>query len=372
MNSLFYPADILVPAENIDMQKWSVIACDQHSSEKEYWDELDRYVGNDPSTLRMMLPEAYLDRDPESETEKINNTMRQYLDTGVFRTLENSYVYVERTLSSGSVRKGLIGALCLDQYDYSRTSSSPVRATEGTVEERLPARIKIRENAALEMPHVMVFVNDPENILFSGCSDSACKSDDVRKVYDFELNFGGGHLKGWQIPADSEIGKNIDHALCELEKAPMAMAIGDGNHSLAAAKKSGSKYALVELVNIHDEAVSFEPIHRVIFHTDPKSFSDELEKLNLDAIADYAKKISAAEEFCQSYIRKFGGEVDYIHNDETAIEMGEKPGCAALLLPKMEKHQLFESVEANGPFPKKSFSIGHAEDKRYYLECRCL
>ena len=359
------------------MEKWSVVACDQHSSEPEYWKALDGYVGNAPSTLRLMLPEAYLDRDVNRETALINETMKNYLSSGVFRCVEDSYIYVERTLANGKVRRGLMGALNLAEYDYSTDSTSLIRATEGTVEDRLPARVKIREGAALEMPHIMVFINDPENKLFDSAVEF-CRSGEVEPLYDFELNMGGGHIKGSRLYGSG--AKRISDILSSLEDAivnssgdnlhPAVIAVGDGNHSLATAKKCGSAYALVELVNIYDPSIEFEPIHRVVFDTDSSSFSTEFETLGLDNISNYAEKVRAAESFCCEYVHKHGGYIDYIHNDETALELGSRPNCAALLLSKPDKAKLFSSIEKHGPFPKKSFSIGHAEDKRYYLECR--
>ena len=349
------------------MEKWSVIACDQYSSEPNYWKSLDEYIGDAPSALRLMLPEAYLGGDEDGENDKIIQSMHQYLDGNVFRTIENSYILVERTLPGGSIRKGLVGALNLDTYDYSPVSSSPVRATENTVEDRLPPRIKIRYRAPLEMPHIMVFVNDPENILFGGIS-----GNDV--LYDFNLNMGGGHIKGSRISGAS--ADNVDRLLSTLEASlpqdSPVMAVGDGNHSLAAAKKCGSRYALVELVNIYDPSIVFEPIHRVLFSTDTRDFDERLSSLNLEGIAGYADKINAADEFCKEYVAKHGGYIDYIHDDATAIEMGSRPGCAALLLPAMNRDELFPYIKEHGVYPKKSFSIGCAADKRYYLECALI
>lgn len=332
---LLSKTDILIPRIGTDMCRWAVIACDQHTSEKEYWSKLDSYVGEAPSTLRLMLPEAYLD-GPDM-TEAINAEMRNYLASGVFRTIENSYIYVERTLKSGLVRKGLIGALNLREYDYTAGSRSAIRATEGTVESRLPARVRIRENAALEMPHVMVF------------TEQAFPITKLELLYDFELNMGGGHIKGWRADAD----------LSGIKR----MAIGDGNHSLATAKLCGSESALVEIVNIYDDAIVFEPIHRVMLDTDTSYLDEKIMHCN---------DVAEAEAFCRSYTEQHGGYIDYIHNDDTAVRLGSMEGCAAVLLPAFNKSTLFNDVFTKGPYPKKSFSIGLADDKRYYLECRKL
>lgn len=372
MKTLFSRTNILLPAPGTDMEKWSVIACDQHSSEPEYWQDLDRLVAHSPSTLRLMLPEAFLDRDVRTESETINATMRTYLSSGVFTEIPDSYIYVERTLASGAVRRGLIGALELSEYDYTKGSSSLIRATEGTVEDRLPARVAIRKNAAIEMPHVMVFTDDRQDLLFSSVGKGEC-------LYDFDLSAGGGHIRGWRLSGAA--ADRIDAALqvlCEESEkrypglSPAVFAIGDGNHSLATAKKCGDSKALVELVNINDPAITFEPIHRVLFDTDTADFISRFGSsiTRIPAQDNYAGLVSETEAFCQEYIRIHGGSVDYIHNDETALSMGQRENCAAVLLPPLEKTKLFDCIIRNGVFPKKSFSIGHAEDKRYYLECR--
>ena len=416
MKRIFDRADILLP-QNCDMTKWSVVACDQFSSQPEYWAALEQANAGFPSTLHLMFPEAYLEtRDQFAEAEKINAEMERYLAEGVFRTLPASYVYIERTLHSGEVRRGLLGVLDLDAYDYSKGSTSPIRATEGTIESRLPPRVRVREGAALEMPHIMVFIDDPENGVM-GLLDASKGS--LPALYDFDLSAGGGHIRGWQVSgaAADKLEAAID-ALSDPEMlharyggaAPVIYAMGDGNHSLATAKKCWesikpgltaaerethpARYSLVELVNIHDPAIGFEPIHKVLFETDPGAFlaeaGDSLSALGGDADTCHTLRlvtaagerelcvrgltigqlIGAAEETCQTYLAKHGGKIDYIHNDDTALEMGCRSDGAAILLPRMEKGELFPSVVRSGPFPKKSFSIGHAQDKRYYLECR--
>ena len=373
---IFNRADILIPSTSVEMEKWSVIACDQHSSEPEYWDALDRFVGSAPSTLRMMLPEAYLAKDIRKETEAIHRVMRKYLESDVFAEVRDSYIYVERSLPSGVVRRGLVGLVDLDLYDYSRDSVSPIRATEGTVEERLPARVRIRNDAPLEMPHIMIFINDPKNCVFNNVEPGQI-------LYDFELNCGGGHLVGRQITGPS--ADKIDQAFQQLtadanaqyrETAPVVLAVGDGNHSLATAKKCGDRYALAEIVNINDESIVFEPIHRVLFGTDTaefvRQFGTQIVRMEKIEGEGYAALIARTDKFCRDYLAVHGGTVDYIHNDDAAVEMGSRKNCAAILLPVLDKTTLFDSIVRDGPFPKKSFSIGHAEEKRYYLECRKL
>ncbi len=412
MERIFSRADILLPRDG-DMTRWSVVACDQFTAQPEYWAALEQMAEGVPSTLHLMLPEAYLDRcDPLTEAQRINAEMRRYLEDGVFRALPDSYVYIERTLRSGVLRRGLLGVLDLEAYDYAAASESPIRATEGTVESRLPPRVQVRRGAALEMPHVMVFFDDP--------ADSVLGAVDREKaalpvVYDFDLSAGGGHITGRQLTgaAADRVDAAVDRlgeAAYRTDKTPLLFAMGDGNHSLATAKKCWeelkptlseerrrthpARYSLVELVNIHDPAIRFEPIHRVCFDTAPADFLTAAEQFFAARSLPGANRhtircmtaegersaavtgrtigevIAAAEEFCRSYTETHGGRIDYIHNDDTALELGRTPGSAALLLPRMEKGELFSSVRASGPFPKKSFSIGHAEDKRYYLECR--
>ncbi len=416
MKRIFARADILLPRA-CDMTKWSVVACDQFSSQPEYWDALERETAGVPSTLHLMLPEAYLEtRDQFAEAEKINAEMERYLAGGVFRTLEDSYVYLERTLADGAVRRGLLGVLDLDAYDYAKDSVSPIRATEGTIESRLPPRVRVREGAALEMPHIMVFIDDPQNGVM-GFLDR--EKGTLPALYDFDLCAGGGHLRGWQVSGVAADGMEAaldalaDPAMLRArygDAAPVLFAMGDGNHSLATAKKCWeaikprlseaerethpARYSMVELVNIHDPAITFEPIHKVLFETDPEAFlseaGDALATLSGAANGCHTLRlltaagerevtirgltigqiIGAAEDVCQAYMARRGGRIDYIHNDDTAAEMGRRASGAAILLPRMEKSELFPSIVRSGPFPKKSFSIGHAQDKRYYLECR--
>jgi len=413
MSKLFTTGDILLP-KNADMEKWSVIACDQFTSMPEYWDEVGKRVGDSPSTLRLMLPEAYLEiKDSASETEKINSAMREYLDSGVFRTVENSFIYVEREMTVGGTRKGILGLLDLEGYDYASRSGSPVRCTEGTVESRLPPRVKVREGATLEMPHVVVFVDDPKWTMSKGL-------EKCEELYGFDLMDGGGHILGRRVcgEAAEQVEKALD-ALCEpiylenryhLEgRPPVIMAVGDGNHSLATAKlcwerikqnlspdeREGhpARRSLVELVNIHDDTVRFEPIHRVLFDTDSGAFFAEAEKyLAAESRAGQTHSftlcrageektvtlsgytigvaIDIGQRFCEDYLSRHGGKIDYIHDDDTAISMSGKPGCCGILFPTIEKDSLFPSIIQSGAFPAKSFSIGPARDKRYYLECR--
>ncbi len=393
---VFTPADILLPRVD-DMTKWSCIACDQFTAEPEYWREAERIVGSEPSTLRLMLPEAWLGvRDSAAETRKIYAAMKDYVNRGIFRTVEDSFVYVERTLPSGAVRRGLVGKLDLECYDWAPGSATPVRATEGTVESRLPARVEVRRGATLEMPHIMVFIDDPENAVIPSAAGGEA-------LYDFELMLGGGHIRGSRVTG--EAAERLTAAL-EAPEGAVRFAMGDGNHSLAAAKRCWeqikrnlpeselethpARYALAEIVNIHDEAVTFEPIHRVLLETVPRGFIEEAaarlprgkgqavtllagrREMEIETGMPLGALVALVDELLGDWRREHGGEPDYIHGDEEARALGGRPSSVGVLLPRLEKAELFPYITEHGPYPKKSFSIGHARDKRYYLECRAI
>ena len=393
---VFTPADILLPRVD-DMTKWSCIACDQFTAEPEYWREAERIVGSEPSTLRLMLPEAWLGvRDSAAETRRIYAAMKDYVNRGIFRTVEQSFIYVERTLPSGAVRRGLVGKLDLECYDWAPGSATPVRATEGTVESRLPARVEVRRGATLEMPHIMVFIDDPENSVIPSAAGGEV-------LYDFELMLGGGHIRGSRVTG--EAAERLTAAL-EAPEGAVRFAMGDGNHSLAAAKRCWeqikrnlpeselethpARYALAEIVNIHDEAVTFEPIHRVLLETAPRGFIEEAaarlprgkgqavtllagrREMEIETGMPLGALVALVDELLGDWRREHGGEPDYIHGDEEARALGGKPSSVGVLLPRLEKAELFPYITEHGPYPKKSFSIGHARDKRYYLECRAI
>lgn len=406
-NLFFTPTDILLPA-HADMRRWSVIACDQFTADAGYWQAVQDTVGDAPSTLRLMLPEFYLGKcDEAAATREIQQTMRRYLDDGVFCTVPHSLVLVQRTLPGGAVRCGIVGALDLEAYDYAPDSVTPIRATEGTVASRLPARVRIRAAAALEMPHIMVFYSDPEDTIRREAQAAAGET-----LYVFDLMSGGGHVRGLRIAgtkADALAARLCATGVGTDGAYPMRFAIADGNHSLAAARlcwlekkqtltpeqaaADPARYALVELVNLHSPAVTFEPIHRVLFETDAAHWLDAAEAAlaaadgrgyavtllagaqRRDILArgsSLGEAIAALDAFCASYMQAHGGSVDYIHGDDEAIALAAGDGCCGILMPRMDKAELFTSVLRSGPFPKKSFSIGLGADKRYYLECRKL
>ena len=412
----FFPAEILLPDfERIDGTKWAVVACDQYTSEPEYWTEAERIVGNEPSTLRMILPEVYL-----SETEKrvplINAEMENYLKNILISSRE-SMIYLERTLENGKVRHGIVGMIDLDEYDFNKGSSSLIRATEGTVLSRIPPRVKIRKDAPLELPHILMLIDDPEKTVIEPL---AGKSSDMEKAYDFVLMLGGGHVRGFYVNKDEE--NRISGALDSLispnaikkryggDFAPLLFAVGDGNHSLATAKtcyenlkaeigaeeaaKSPAKYALVEIDNLHDDSLEFEPIYRVVFGIDEDDIKRELHKYassldgkekaqSVTVIGENSEEnitfehpsaqltVGTLQNFLDSYIASHeGAEVDYIHGEASLRKLASKKNSVGFLFEGMTKDQLFKTVICDGALPRKTFSMGHANDKKFYLECR--
>ncbi|MFI3312961.1 MAG: DUF1015 domain-containing protein [Eubacteriales bacterium] len=406
----FRPADILLPKE-ADMSKWAVIACDQFTSQPEYWERVANYVGDAPSTLNLMLPEAILGTDQEvAHIKKINQTMVDYLEGGVFTTYENSLVYIERTLENGSIRKGLVGQIVLDEYNFDQGSTSQIRATEHTDTSRVVPRVRVRKNASLELPHVMVLLDDHEKMVIEPI---AAVKNQLTKLYDFDLMENGGHITGWLVDGDhvaafndrlESYSKTVGEKYADLDGVPMVFAMGDGNHSLATAKAyfedmkkanpgvdlsdHPAAQALVEIGNIHDEAQEFEPIHRVIFDCDvPKLLADL--KASVCAETGYPLRWFIGEEsgelflderlsplamgvfqpYLDKYLAENQGELDYIHGDQACADLAKQDNAIGFLLPSMEKSQLFRGVIADGVLPRKTFSMGHAHEKRYYLEC---
>ena len=403
----FSPADILIP-QNIEFEKWSVIACDQYTSDRKYWKEVEKEIGDSPSALKIILPEVYLDDgDTKQRIENINSEMRKYLENDLFFEYKDSFIYTERIFRNGKIRRGIIGKLDLDDYSYIVGEETPVRATEGTVLERIPPRVKIRENAPLEIPHIMVLIDDEEDIVIS-----AAKAGTEKTVYDFELMKGGGHITGKTV---SEKGKKEILAAIEKltlpsvflkkygvkNKKPLVFAVGDGNHSLATAKACKSRYALVELVNLHDPSLVFEPIHRVVFDTDPVKMLDELVSksgdigLSIDdSVSSDAKQIflvlygenrfyvnirepvmnlavGTLQNFLDGYLGENKGRLDYIHGDDVVLRhIKESYSNIGFLLPAIDKKDLFMTVICDGALPRKTFSMGHPWEKRYYLEAR--
>ncbi len=394
--NIFLPADILIP-KSADFESWSVIACDQYSSDKAYWERVEKETKGKASTFHMIVPEAFLEGISMQEAAKSrNDTMVEYVNREIFKLLPQSFVYVEREITGGKIRRGLVGAIDLDAYEYTPGNRAPVRASENTVVDRLPPRISVRSNALLELPHVMVLLDDADKRIIESLSE--CK-DELEKIYDFELMENGGRIKGWQVCGDA--AEKVLSEINAMDK-PLPFIIGDGNHSLAAAKccwenikketvcqNHPARYALVELNNVYDDGIEFEPIHRVVFETDTKKFLSSLKErfsaengwrigyltccdkgeISVDA-KNIGELIDKLQQFIESFIDENGGTVDYIHDASAVAEFAKKRGTVGIMLPPMDKSELFKTVAENGVFPKKSFSIGHAKDKRYYLECR--
>ena len=416
--NIFMPANILLP-KNTDFSKWSVVACDQYSSEPEYWAKAADIAGDCPSTLNIIYPEAYLaETDGDKRIEKINKTMEQYLSDGIFTEYPDSLVYVERTQANGKTRCGIVGQIDLEKYDFSVGSQSAVRATEGTILSRIPPRKKIRINASLELPHIIMLVDDRRKEIIEPLS---LKAQSMKLLYDFDLMQGGGHIKGMLL--DEETKKTVLENLAKLEnksdfeekysvtdKDVLVIAVGDGNHSLATAKSCWeeikttlseeeqkthpARFALAELMNVHDEALEFEPIHRVVFGVNPDDVKSALykyypqisqtdnggQKIVITAqgsettvyITDAPCNLAVGtfQKFMDEYLSENDGEIDYIHGDDVVRSLTEKENTIGFIFDGMEKNDLFTTVIKDGALPRKTFSMGEACDKRFYLEAK--
>ena len=451
MSNCFNPANILLPNDGIDMEKWSVIACDQFTSQADYWDAVEKYVADAPSTLNVVFPEIYLGTTTKQERIKyINNTMDIYLADGTLKqAVADGYVLVERTTESG-VRLGIVGLIDLEDYDFDPKNKTFIRATEGTVISRIPPRVKIREHAAIELPHVMLLVDDPVD----GQNGELCRNesqenavniaaikhgiieyvyairDTLRKLYDTELMQEGGHIRGYAI--EGEAAKQVTEAFAAKQEScgGFLFAVGDGNHSLATAKtcwenikKLGkfteeqleihpARYALVEICNLHSEALEFKPIHRLLTNVDVKDmlsfFEAEITKQGLESADgdeivfeyvesgndDSAKQANSNEavsennygisitnrgdrlpvEILQGILDKYlethnNVSIDYIHGDEALHGLVQETKGCGIFLQSIDKSTLFPAINAGGVLPRKTFSIGEANEKRYYMEC---
>ncbi len=417
MKTAFSSADILLPKKGTDMKRWSVVACDQFTSELEYWEETIRTVGDAPSTLRLILPEVFLEHDDvERRLKRIEETMEQYDAEGNFTEYKDAMIYTERTDSSGRVRAGLIGKLDLEQYDYRKGSKSQVRATEETIVERIPPRMRVRKQASMELPHIMVLIDDVNKTVIKPLQ---AKKNGMECLYDFELMQGGGRIKGYLL--GKEEVEQVESALSELcdidtfnrrnetqEENVLLYAMGDGNHSLATAKEyyeylkatnpdkdytdHPARYALVELVNLHSTALEFEAIDRIITETDVTHLMREMTtKLGLSTkggvqevtiIHDHIEEhlyitnptsnlaTGSIQNFLDDYLARNPGRIDYIHGIDTVKQLAEQSKSLGIIFPDLRKDELFPTVIKDGALPRKTFSMGHARDKRYYLEAR--
>ena len=422
--------EVMLPPKGTNMEKWAVVACDQFTSQKEYWEEARRIIGNNPSTLDLILPEAYLGSSDEQERiSAIKANMKEYLKKGLLQKQPQGFILVERTCN-GNTRHGLIMALDLEEYDYSKGSGTLIRATEGTIVSRIPPRLRIREGAAVELPHILVLIDDPDRTVIEPLLD---KADDYPCLYDTDLMLQGGHIKGCIVKEPDDIQSVLDSLSKLADKTSftqkygdypvLLFAMGDGNHSLATAKANWEKikttlsedereehparYALVELNNVHDAGIIFEPIHRVVFGVDPQTFIKSLsEQLNAQngsveilsypctpeggkkhvipfysenaegafVIADPASQLAVGtlQNAIDAVLSKSGGEVDYIHGDDVVKDLSKKSNTVGFLLPTMMKGELFSTVIYDGALPRKTFSMGEAAEKRYYMEARLL
>jgi hypothetical protein len=431
---------ILLPKDDVDLARWAVIACDQYTSEPDYWKRVDRLVGRDPSTLRLVFPEVYLE-EGEAETAAriaaINRSMDAYLANGTLQELEPGFVLVDRKTAHATSRKGLVVALDLEEYDYLPGATTLIRATEGTIVDRLPPRIRVREKAAIELPHIMVLIDDPDRTVIEPLFEQ-----NLPQLYDFDLMQNGGHLRGWHVAGPALIDQVAGRLarLANLDRfreryqvdadQVMLYAMGDGNHSFATAKaiweklKAGAddpaslmghpaRYALVELVNLHDPGLEFEAIHRLMVNVDADAMAAAAERFFAAAgtpcswtwLPEAAVKSAAAaagphahaiplvagkrfglltvarptftlvvatlQGFLDDYLQKHAGaRIDYIHGDDTVVRLGGGQGAVAFTLPAISKHELFRTIVKDGALPRKTFSMGEADEKRFYLEAR--
>ena len=412
----FKGGNILIPKET-DMYKWCVVACDQYTSEPDYWNEVKNIVGDNPSTLNLTLPEIFLEEDDvEERIKKINENMKEYLDKDLFTEYTDSMIYLEREQNDGKIREGLMGIVDLEDYSFEKGSQTLIRATEKTVIERIPPRMKVRKNALLELPHIMILIDDDKKEIIENLKNTVSEED---VVYDTDLMQKGGHIKGYKLSNETmndvinKLEKLADKDNFEAkynvkDKGVLLFAMGDGNHSLATAKSCYEKlkesmseeeylnhparYALVELVNLHSEALEFEAIHRVIFDVDVEDLVKELNEyysINEDGngqkfeliTKDYDKTlyienpksnipVGSIQMFLDEYLKDHKGKIDYIHGDDTTKEMASKEGNVGIIFDAMSKGDLFKTVILDGALPRKTFSMGHSYDKRFYLEAR--
>ena len=407
--------DILLPNKSVDMSKWAVVACDQYTSEPEYWEGVKKATEGSPSALNVIFPEVYLSKDNAPIIESINKTMYEYLDTGVLQSIGEGFVLIERSTPITPKRLGLVMAVDLEDYSFVREDKANIRATEGTVVERIPPRVKIREHAPIELPHIMLLIDDRNKSVIEPLYENR---DKLSKLYDFDLNMNGGHLRGWHVtdtaPVEKALAKLLDEDVLKEKYGStdevMLFAVGDGNHSLATAKacwnnlkatlsaeeqkNHPARYALVEVMNLHDEGLEFEPIFRSVFNVDTADFLDGLYKAVKDSglKCDYkcytyttkdgrkdlmlpsnaAVAVGLVQDFIDAYIKSHAGsEVDYVHGEDSLKQVTDAaPNRVAITLPPLAKNDLFDYVLKVGAFPRKTFSMGEAFEKRYYVEAR--
>ena len=409
----FAVPDILLPQQGTDLKKWAVIACDQYTSEPEYWENVSKEAGDSPSTLNLVLPEVYLGTDKEAEKlGSIADTARKYLDDGILKDLGTGFILTDRKTELHPSRKGLMAAIDLEGYSFEPGNKNICRATEGTVLSRIPPRVRIRANSPLELPHIMILIDDPEVLTIERAFDMAA-AEGLKPLYDTDLMLGSGHITGTFIPDGSAVAESIINGLSALKSGNsdgLLFLVGDGNHSLASAKahweniREGlseeerkihpARYALAEIVNIHDKGLDFEPIHRVVFNIPAEEFiakageyfkdngmeinsgSDDMQSFTVVTEGSEDVKISLAEPphtlavgSVQMMIDSLGLECDYIHGEDSVRKLAGK-GNTGILVPAISKDTFFRTVEKEGVFPRKTFSMGEAFEKRFYLEAK--
>ncbi len=416
MSTAFKSADILLP-QNIDMEKWAVVACDQYTGQPDYWKRVEETVGEADSTLKLILPEVYLEEpDSAKRIEAIHEEMNHILETNTLKEYKDSVIYIERVQSDGKVRQGLIGMIDLEEYDYRKGSTSQVRATEATVVERIPPRIKVRQGAPMELPHIMILIDDEQKTVIEPCAEIKSKE---KPVYDFKLMENGGKICGYIL--DESLKNSVFNALDTLNDnklfnkkynlngyPTLLYAMGDGNHSLATAKEfyeqlkcenpdkdlshHPARYALVEIVNLHSSALEFEAIHRIVTNVNTDELmaemnealglSSEKSEQGFDVVLNGTQKtvyihkptsqltVGSLQEFLDEYLKKTDAKIDYIHGIDVVKSLAKQENSIGFILPDMKKSELFPTVIKDGALPRKTFSMGHAEDKRFYVECR--
>ena len=427
--------EIMLPSKAVPFEKWAVIACDQFTSQKEYWEKAADLTSDSPSTLNMIYPECYLEEaDPEARISNINSTMERYMNDGSLSDPVPGFILVNRETPRMPDRWGLVAAIDLEHYDFSAGSESLIRPTEGTILQRIPPRVRIRENAGLELPHIMVLIDDPARSVIEPLAEAA-SAGRLEKVYDFDLMMNSGHISGYRIRSDNELS-SMAAALQALgdktalrnrygTDTSLLFAVGDGNHSLATAKTiwqnykeahsddpdimtHPSRWALVEIVNIYSEGLEFEAIHRVVFNINPEEFLSGMEAggdFTVRSTSTLEEALSMMESAgdrqvsafrhkegygvmealnpassvtagtVQAYIDRFlennsGSSVDYIHGSDVTGELGSRSGNIGIFLPAIPKNSFFRTVVKDGAFPRKTFSMGEASEKRFYIECR--
>ena len=398
--SCFLPADILLP-KNVSYEKWSVIACDQFTSDAAYWERVAETAKDVPSAYHLVFPEIYLEDNAPQRIQVIAKNMKQYLADGVFEEYQQAFVYVERTLLDGSIRPGIVGLIDLEQYHYDPAKKPSIGATEQTVLERVPPRIAVRREAELEFPHVILFCNDAKDQVIAPLQQ---KKQSLPALYDFALMEGGGRIRGWLV-SDADARQLHQHIESYLQSAEgSALLVADGNHSLVTAKcwyeelkqnnpgkdlsRHPARYALVELENILDPSVVFEPIHRVIFDTDADALLKDLQALsaedgtvlewiagdNRGQIKIHVPKgqlpVAVLQDFLDQWLKEHSGKIDYIHDAEAVEQFAGQQNAFGILLPVFDKAELFAFGASGKILPRKTFSLGHGREKRYYLEGR--